>query len=100
MSHSSSLWPPTPPEISRAPQYAILAALDATLQLTYFALIAEHPEICDQDPEGPVLPARSPAAIASMICLAIPDVQSLIRHYRAAVDLANAEPPTSTDVSF
>lgn len=96
----SPLWLPRPPEIGQTPEYAILAALEATLQLTTFTLIAQHPEICDQDPGRPRLPSGSPAAIAAMICFSIADVQDLISCYRAAVDLENTEPPVTVDVPF
>lgn len=94
------LWLPKPPEIGQTPEYAILAALDVTLELACFTLIAQHPQICDQDPDRPVLHPGSPEAIALMICFGVRDLQEIIGHYRAAVDRANAESFASTDLPF
>ena len=41
--------PPTPFEIANAPELAILAALDATLDLALRALLAAHPQLGDPD---------------------------------------------------
>jgi hypothetical protein len=47
---SPSDWLPTPEELERAPQLAILVALDATLEMTACALQVAHPELVRDEP--------------------------------------------------
>lgn len=93
-------WLPQPPDLGQAPEYAILAALDVTLELTCLALAAQHPQLRDRDSDWPVLHPGAPEAIASMIRSRVRDLQELVGHYRAAVDRAHAEPFASTDLPF
>ncbi len=41
--------PPTPDALRRDPELAILAALDHTLQLAVYALVAIYPDLTDSD---------------------------------------------------
>jgi hypothetical protein len=43
-------WQPTPPEIDRAPEIALLAVLDHALDTAAAAVIAAHPNILDDEP--------------------------------------------------
>ena len=40
---------PTPPTLDRAPELAVIAALDATLKASVFAMISAHPPLRDPD---------------------------------------------------
>jgi hypothetical protein len=77
---------PTPDEIDRAPELAILAALDHTLELAAAALACAHPELCD--PERPSWldsPTRS-TAIAKTLVQRTRRLQRALRAYRRAVE--------------
>jgi hypothetical protein len=39
---------PTPPELMKNPELAVLAVLDATLDVAWYALAAEHPDMHDE----------------------------------------------------
>ena len=41
--------PPTPDDLRRDPELAILAALDHTLELAVYALVAIYPDLTDSD---------------------------------------------------
>lgn len=43
-------WQPTPPEIGRAPEVALLAVLDHALDVAAAAIVAAHPNILDDEP--------------------------------------------------
>jgi hypothetical protein len=51
---------PTPDEVNTAPELAVLAVLDATLEAATRALVAAYPELCDD--EGP------PSTFEPVIC--------------------------------
>ncbi len=40
---------PTPTDLDRAPELAVIAALDAALKASVFAIIAAHPPLRDDD---------------------------------------------------
>lgn len=40
---------PTPPKLDHAPELAVLAALDAALRASVFAMISAHPPLRDPD---------------------------------------------------
>ena len=39
---------PTPPELMKNPELAVLAVLDATIDIAWYALAAEHPDLHDE----------------------------------------------------
>jgi hypothetical protein len=78
---------PTPDDLDRAPELAILAALDHTLELAAAALAGAHPELCD--PERPYWlgsPTRS-LTIAKTLVPRIRGLQRAIRAYRRALEI-------------
>ena len=82
-------WLPTSPQITMASERAILAALDATLQLAVRALRAEHPSI-DEDRSRdlqaePPLPHQ---ALAGSIVILAETLHELITGYRVVVEKA------------
>jgi hypothetical protein len=86
--HSRGLDPiPTLDDLDRAPELAVLAALDHTLELAAAALAGAHPELCD--PERPYWlgsPTRS-LTIAKTLVPRIRGLQRGIRAYRRAVEI-------------
>ena len=78
---------PTPDDLDRAPELAILAALDHTLAVSVAALAGAHPELCD--PERPYWlgsPTRS-VTIAMTLIRRTRGLQRAIRAYRQAVEI-------------
>jgi hypothetical protein len=43
-------WRPSPPEIDRAPEVALLAVLDLALDVAMAAVVAAHPNLVDDEP--------------------------------------------------
>lgn len=83
---SPATWLPTAAQITMASERAILAALDANLQLAVRALIAEHPSLDDDsshdEPEPPHL------ALAASIRILAESLHELIAGYRAVTEQA------------
>ena len=89
----SDTWLPTSPQILMAPERAILASLDASLQLAARVLLAEHPSLGEQrrpgdEPEPPQL------ALAVSIRILAESLHELIARYRDVTDhiLRDADP--------
>ena len=88
----SAAWLPTSAQITMATERAILASLDANLQLAVRALIAEHPSLDDdrrrEEPEPPHL------ALAASIRILAETLHELICGYRAVTEqtFGDAEP--------
>ena len=93
MSHKESLvsWLPTSAQIAMASERAILASLDANLQLASRVLLAEHPSLSDTSREEPEPPHL---AIAASIRILADTLHGLIAGYRAATEhaLGDADP--------
>ena len=89
---ASATWLPTSAQITMANERAILASLDANLQLAVRALIAEHPPLDDgnrrEEPEPPHL------ALAASIRILAETLHELISGYRAVTEqvFGDAEP--------
>ena len=88
---------PTPDDLVHAPELAILAALDRTLDLVARALVCEHPELAD--PERPYWlrhPSRRATAAKILVDQAADMKQALIA-YREGVEIRRqdkaSEPP-------
>jgi hypothetical protein len=90
---------PTPADLADAPELAILAALEAIVDLALRALVSEHPQLAD--PECPAWARQNtPASDAAHRILAAtrPLSNALAAYCRA---IANARhDPTDTDPSF
>jgi len=76
---------PTPPEIADVPELAILSALEHTLDLARYALLAAHPQLGDSEcPDR--LRDRSPArAAADRFLAAAAPLRRALDAYRRAV---------------
>ncbi len=90
-------WLPTSPQIAMASERAILASLDANLQLAVRVLLAEHehPSLSDaahDEPEPPHL------AIAASIRILADTLHGLIAGYRAATEHALGDANTDDDL--
>lgn len=78
---------PTPDDLECAPELAILAALDHTLELAATALVCAHPEL--PDPERPYWlgsPTRS-LTLAKILVRRTHGLQRTIRAYRRALEI-------------
>lgn len=81
----AATWLPTSAQLIMASERAILASLDANLQLAVRVLLAEHPSLGDaphDEPEPPHL------AIAASIRILADTLHGLIAGYRAATEHA------------
>ena len=64
-------WLPSPEELDQAPQLALLAVLDRSLEIAAYAVLVAHPEL--SDPEPPPYwrpPDRSANAAESLLRVA------------------------------
>ena len=84
MKRPSEPWLPTSVQISMASERAILAALDANLQLASRALLAEHPSL--DDDSGSEEPASPQLALAASIRILAETLHELIAGYRAVTE--------------
>ena len=77
---------PTPGDLADAPELAILAALDRTLDLAAAALACEYPELAD--PERPYWLGSPPRAVPAAVTLLrrAHQLQRALRTYRKAVE--------------
>ena len=87
----SATWLPTSAQISMASERAILAALDANLQLAVRVLSAEHPSLDDNPREEPEPPHL---ALAASIRILAESLHELITGYRLVAEqaLGDADP--------
>ena len=91
--------PPTPAELARSPELAILTALDAALLVADYALLAEHAELWDQDrPSWRPLP-DSTSRIADAIIHLARRLSDALTRYRRAIE-KHEEETRSDDVAF
>lgn len=76
---------PTPPDLDRDPELAVLAALDASLKAAVFALISAHPPLRDSDCQ---LGDDTPDSywIASVFVTIAGQLGDIIDAYRRAID--------------
>jgi hypothetical protein len=93
---------PTPDDLAHAPELAILAALDQTLDLVVRALLCAHPELAD--PERPYwLREVSPGATAAETLVdQTADIKQALIAYREAVEIRHRDdaPGNLDDLSF
>ena len=78
---------PTPDELAHAPELAILAALDQTLDLVVRALVCAHPELAD--PERPywLRQASRWTTAAEALADQTADMKQALIAYREAVEI-------------
>ena len=88
-------WLPTSAQIAMASERAILASLDANLQLAVRVLLAEHPSLSDSSREEPEPPHL---AIAASIRILADTLHGLIAGYRAATEHALGDANTDDDL--
>ena len=89
-SRAAACWTPTPPQLERAPELAILAAIDCALQTATSALLAVYPEFCDMEPH--FHEPFSPAALgASQIMSTADQLRTNIAGYRSAIEREQRE---------
>ncbi len=94
----TDLWP-TPNELAHAPELAVLAALDTTLEIALRALVAAHPALAD--PERPYWTLEeSPTGSAANVLLgrAKAMLKALAAYRRAAA--LRRDPIPDDDRSF
>ena len=87
----SATWLPTSAQILMASERAILAALDANLQLAVRVLGTEHPSLDDDSDEEPEPPQL---ALAASIRILAESLHELISGYRLIAEqaLGDADP--------
>jgi hypothetical protein len=78
---------PTPDDLAAAPELAILAALDHTLNLAAAALACEYPELAD--PERPYWLGSPPRVVtaAATLLRRTRELERALRAYRKAVEI-------------
>lgn len=90
---------PTPPEIADVPELAILAALENTLDLAIYALLAAHPQLGDPDcPSWLRDPSPARASADRILAAAAPLARALGAYRRAVTPSPNDDP--DPDVPF
>jgi hypothetical protein len=98
----TSTWLPSTEQVMVAPERAILAALDATLQLTIRTIIAEHAALApdgrlDMDPDDePHTYELLPVAEALVACAK--RLGQLVTQYRAVEDALLREPDGASEL--
>jgi hypothetical protein len=90
--------PPTVPDLLVAPELAALALLDAALQITIAALLAEHMTLIDElrppARDGPVVD------LADAVCRRASSLRDLLARYARAVRDAARPPPVDPDADL
>jgi hypothetical protein len=90
---------PTPLEIAEVPELAILAALEHTLDLALYALLAAHPQLGDSDCPSRARDSSPAQAAADRIVTAAVPLGRALHAYRRAVTPSLPENP-DPDVPF
>jgi hypothetical protein len=83
--------PPLPPEIARSPELAILTALDSALLVADHALLAEHPDLWDQDRPSWRPPPDAAARTADTIIALARRLRGTLARYRDTIEKRYAE---------
>lgn len=86
---------PTPEELEDAPELAVLALLDANLEIALRALVSAHPQLADPDRPAWTLD-QSPSGRAAKTFLArAKGLHRALETYRDAVALHRDIPPNN-----
>ena len=75
----------TPPALLEAPELAVLAVLDHTLQQAAYVLYAAHPEFVNHDQPINAADIGADLCLADIIAEQISSLQNTIDQYRQAV---------------
>jgi hypothetical protein len=78
---------PTPDNLADAPELAIPAALDQTLDLVARALVCAHPELVDPDRPYWLRQASHPATAAETLVHQTADMKQALISYQEAVEI-------------
>lgn len=81
MSVSENDWLPTPEELERLPQLAVLANLESALEVTTCVLQVAHPELT-RDEECPYWVCGLPLIVADRILALVEQLQDALFRYR------------------
>ena len=93
MNHAEAV--PTPSELAHAPELALIAVLESTLELTVCILVAEHPQLYDH--ERPYWIVQPPASIlAESIVSLVDSLRQALADYRFQIHL-DMNTPTPDD---
>ncbi len=93
---------PTPDDLVDAPELAILAALDRTLDLVVRALVCAHPELADLErPYWLLQASRMATAAVNVVVQAVGMTQALIA-YREVIEIRRRDeaPEHPDDLPF
>lgn len=85
---------PLPPQIMNDPERAILAALEVTLEIAVNALVAAHPELCDDNFPDRAGPA---ARWADRVINATSKMQEVLAGYRYALSCGGDQEESPED---
>ncbi len=91
--------PVTPNDLRRDPVLAILAALDHTLKLAVYALVAVYPELTDSERPFWLLEGSATGHAASQLLACGEELELAIRGYRTAIIRAR-EAEANEDLPF
>lgn len=81
---------PTANDLGRAPQLAVLAALDATLRVALLALVDAHPEVHDSEQ---VRESNPHVVAAHRLCIRILELERVLDAYVDAIEQPLARDP-------
>jgi len=84
MSSSDTDWLPTPEELERAPQLAVLSTLESTLEMTTCVLELAHPELA-ADQDSPYWVCGLHIIVADRILALVEQLQDALWRYRDLV---------------
>jgi len=91
---------PIPPDLMKNPELAILAVLRKTLDITYYALMAEYPDMYDDTSLFEQPSPRISVFVARRILNLTSDLQSTIDRYRHRLEQEQKQNADSDDILF
>jgi hypothetical protein len=77
---------PTPAELARAPELAILTTLDIVLELAIHALVARHPELEDPDQREWLMPPPASAPLGAVVVGLADTLRCAVLHYMSSIE--------------
>jgi hypothetical protein len=89
----------TPDDLDRAPELAILSALEATLELAAIALACAHPELRDPESLASNRPISPSLAVAKTLVRRFRTLQRALRAYHRTAEL-RPQPESLTRLDF
>jgi len=91
--------PPNPLELARSPELAPLTILDAALAVADHALLAEHPDLWDQERPSWAPPPDAPARSAETVIILARRLRHSLARYRHVIEKRDQDSRTE-DVPF